>query len=86
MEERIPRKKGFSYKNVRINSRAKVVDIEDSDDERKMPAKASKKKKKADIEPMDTDEEEEIDNKPTKEERAFLRSIAKEEDDSSDSE
>jgi hypothetical protein len=63
MEERIPRKKGFSYKNVRINSQAKVVDIEDSDDERKMPARASKKMKKADIDPMDTDEEDKIDNK-----------------------
>jgi hypothetical protein len=46
MEERIPRKKNFSYKPVRINSWAEVMDIEDSNDNRKMPAKTNKKQAK----------------------------------------
>jgi hypothetical protein len=79
MEMRIPRKKRPSPKTVRINSRAEVVDIEDSDDDRKMPAKSNKKKAKtAAIGTMETDSssDEEPDSDPNKEERAFLRSIA----------
>ena len=46
MEMRIPRKKRPSPKNVRFNSHGKVVAIEDSDDDRKMPAKSNKKRRK----------------------------------------
>jgi hypothetical protein len=77
MESRIPRKKRI--KNVRLNSKGKVVDIEDSDseDDRKMPAKISRKKPKKVADPIDSDSEssknEEV--KVHKEEKAFLKSI-----------
>jgi len=83
LEAKIPRKKSFAKRNVRYNSRAEVVDIEssDSEDDRKMPAKISKKRTHK-TEPMDYDSSEEMsvdDNKPTAEEKAFLKAIDKKE-------
>jgi hypothetical protein len=79
LESRIPRKKTKSIKNVCLNSKRKVVDIEDSDleDDRKMPAKISHKKPKKVAEPMDTDSDssEDEDLKVHKEEKSFLQSI-----------
>jgi hypothetical protein len=77
MEQRIPRKKTYKVKTVRINSKAEVVDTEDSDDDRKMPAKANRKKPPKVV--IDSSSDEDEDNKPTKEELAFLKSIAKKE-------
>ena len=83
LESRIPRKKCYASRTVRINSRAEVVDIEDSDseDDRKMPAKITKKRAHK-AESMDTDssdDEEGLDNKATAEEKAFLKAIDKKE-------
>jgi hypothetical protein len=84
LEARIPRKKKFVPKNVRYNSRAEIVAIEssDSEDDRKMPAKITKKRAHKN-EPMDTDSSSESDsgddNKATEEEQAFLRAINRKE-------
>jgi hypothetical protein len=98
MEERIPRKKLYKSKNVRINHKGKVVVIESSDseseDDRKMPAKLEKKKsRKVVVDPFassDMSDEEETStnkpNKPSKEERAFLKAVSKKDSDSEDSE
>jgi hypothetical protein len=79
MESRIPRKKKVSIKNVRFDSKGKVVDIEDSDseDDRKMPAKISCKKPKKVADPIDSDSDSSDDEelKVHKEEKAFLKSI-----------
>jgi hypothetical protein len=79
MESRIPRKKIKSVKNVRLNSKGKVVDIEDSDseDDRKMPAQIKRKKPKTVVEYMDYDSESSKteEGKLPKEEKAFLKSI-----------
>jgi hypothetical protein len=81
-EARIPRKKKF-VKNVRYNSKGEVVAVEgdsESEDDRKMPAKISKKRSPKVAELMETDSsDEEMDNGPTAEERAFLKSIDKKE-------
>ena len=84
MEKRIPRKKTRANRTIRMNSRGQVVDmdISDSEEDRKMPAKSNKKKApKLVIEQLDSESssDEEMDNKPTKEERAFLKSIDKKE-------
>jgi hypothetical protein len=66
-------------------------DIEDSesDDDRKMPAKISHKKPKKVAEPMDTESSEETDEdedyKASKEEKAFLKSIDKKENNDTES-
>jgi hypothetical protein len=79
MESRIPRKKTKSVKNVRLNSNGKVVDIEDSDseDDRKIPAKISRKKPKKVADSIESDSESSKDEevKENKEEKAFLKSI-----------
>jgi hypothetical protein len=83
MESRIPCKKKVSIKNVCLNSKGKVVDIEnsDSEDDRKMPTKISRKKPKKVADPMNTDSDssEDEDEKAQKEEKAFLKYIDKEE-------
>jgi hypothetical protein len=79
MESRIPCKKTKSIKNVCLNSKGKVVDIEDSDfkDDCKMPAKISRKKPKKVADPIESDSESSKDEevKAHKEEKAFLKSI-----------
>jgi hypothetical protein len=79
MESGIPRKKKVSIKNVCLNSKGKVVDIEDSnsEDDRKMPAKISRKKPKKVADPIESDSESSKDAevKVHKEEKAFLKSI-----------
>jgi hypothetical protein len=71
------------FKNVCLNSKGKVVDIKclDLEDDCKMPAKISCKKRKKGADPMDTDSEssEDEDSKAQKEEKAFLKSIDKKE-------
>jgi hypothetical protein len=80
IENRIPRKKGKTYKNVRFNSVGKVVAIEgDSDDDKKIPAKILKKKSSKKIIEVESSSDEEDPYKPTKEEKAFLRAIDKKE-------
>jgi hypothetical protein len=94
MEERIPRKKLFRKKTVRINNKGKVRDVDSSDseseDDRKMPAKTAKKKAPKVVvdlfESSDMSDEEETPNKPSKEERAFLKAVSKKDSDSDDSE
>jgi hypothetical protein len=79
MESRIPCKKIKSVKNVCLNSKGKVVDIEDSnsEDDRKMPAKISRKKPKKVVESLESDSESSKDEegKLPKEKKAFLKSI-----------
>jgi hypothetical protein len=79
MESRIPCKKTKSIKNVCLNSKGQVVDIEDSDleDDRKMPAEISRKKTKKVADPIELDSESSKDEevKVHKEEKAFLKSI-----------
>jgi hypothetical protein len=79
MESRIPCKKTKSIKNVRLNSKGKVVAIENSDleDDRKMPAIISSKKPKkvADSIDLDSDISKDEELKVHKEEKAFLKSI-----------
>jgi hypothetical protein len=92
MESRIPWKKQYSMKyasrTIRFNAKGKVVAEEsDLDDNRKMPAKMSKKKatkksykKPVSADPMDTSSEEsekKKKNSANKEEKAFLKSINK---------
>jgi hypothetical protein len=66
-----------------LNSKGKVVDIKNSnsEDDRKMPANISRKKPKKVADPMnmDSDSSEDEDLKAQKEEKAFLKSIDKEE-------
>ena len=86
MESRIPRKKAFkktlanrTVRNVRYNSNGDIVAVEDeSDEDRKMPARKHKKRV---ANPVDSDSSDEsvADNKTSKEERAFLKAIQKEE-------
>jgi hypothetical protein len=92
LEDRIPLKKKYATKyttprNVRYNSKGEVVAIEgdsepdsDSEDDRKMPAKVSKKRAHK-MEPLDTSSSDESDgdNKATAEEKAFLKAIGKKE-------
>jgi hypothetical protein len=79
LESRIPRKKKVSIKNVRLNTKGEVVDIEDSDseDDLKMPAKISSKKPKkvADSSDSDSESSKKEEQKLQKEEKAFLKSI-----------
>jgi hypothetical protein len=94
MEERIPRKKFYKNKTVRFNNKGNVVAIDSSDSEseedRKLPAKITKKKaRKVTIDHFassDMSDEEETPNKPSKEERAFLKAVSKKDSDSEDSE
>jgi hypothetical protein len=88
MEARIPWKKQYSKKyasrTIRFNSNGKVVAEEsDLDNNRKMPAKLSKKKatkksnkKPVSADPMDTsldESDKKKKNSVTKEEKAFLK-------------
>jgi hypothetical protein len=80
LESRIPRKKTTSIKNVRLNTKGEVVDIEDSEDsedDRKKPAKISSKKTKKVADSIDLDSESSKDEIHTvnKEEKVFLKSI-----------
>jgi predicted RNA binding protein YcfA (HicA-like mRNA interferase family) len=61
--QRIPRKKRFAQRTIQFDYKGNQVDFEDSesDDDRKMPAKISRKKPKKVAEPMDTDSSEETD-------------------------
>jgi hypothetical protein len=83
--QRIPRKKKFAQRTIRMNAKGKTIDIENSDSEdgRKMPAKISRKKPKKVADLMDTDSSTEAseheDLKVSKEEKAFLKSIDKKE-------
>jgi hypothetical protein len=98
MEERIPRKKLYRNKTVRFNNKGEVVAVDssasESEDDRKMPAKIAKKKaRKVVVDPFessDMSDEEEAStnkpNKPSKEERAFLKAVSKKDSDSEDSE
>jgi hypothetical protein len=54
--QRIPRKKRYAQGTIRFDARDNQLDIEDSDsdDDRKMPAKISRKKPKKVADPMDT--------------------------------
>jgi hypothetical protein len=94
MEARIPWKKQYSKKyasrTIRFNSNGKVVAEEsESDDDRKMPAKMSKKKatKKSNKKPVSADSmdtsldesDKKKKNSANKEEKAFLKSIEKQE-------
>jgi hypothetical protein len=94
MEARIPWKKQNSKKyasrTIRFNSNGKVVAEEsESDNNRKMPAKMSKKKatkksnkKPVSADPMDTSSDKsdkKKKNSANKEEKAFLKSIEKQE-------
>jgi hypothetical protein len=89
--QRIPRKKRYVQGTIRFDSRGNQVDIEDSDsdDDRKMPAKISRRKPKKVADPMDTESSEETDKgedfKASKEEKAFLKSIDKKENSGTDS-
>jgi hypothetical protein len=83
--QRIPCKKRYAQRTIRIDSKGKQVHIEDSDsdDDRKMPAKISRKKPSKKVaEPMDIESSEETDEdedcKASKEEKAFFKSIDKE--------
>jgi hypothetical protein len=62
-----------------LNSKGEVVDIEDSDseDDRKMPAKISRKKTKkvAELIELDSKSSKDEEGKLPKEEKAFLKSI-----------
>ena len=93
MDTVIPRKKSYASRTIRFNAKGETVDIEDSsdDDDRKMPAKITKKKSNKVVEQMDTDSSSEEEShtkptKPTKEERAFLKAINKKEREEKDSE
>jgi hypothetical protein len=94
IEARIPWKKQYSKKyasrTIRFSSHGKVVAEEsDSDNDRKMPAKMSKKKatKKSNKRPVSADpmntslneSDKKKTNSATKEEKAFLKSIEKQE-------
>jgi hypothetical protein len=94
MEARIPWKKQYSKKyasrTIQFNSNGKVVAEEsDSDNDRKRPAKLSKKKstkksnkKPVSADPMDTsldESDKKKNNSANKEEKAFLKSIEKQE-------
>jgi hypothetical protein len=94
MESRIPWKEQYSKKyasrTIQFNAKGKVVAEEsDSDNNRKMPAKMSKKKdakkstkKPLSAGPMDTSTDEsdkKKKNSANKEEKAFLKSIEKQE-------
>jgi hypothetical protein len=93
MEARIPWKKQYSKKyasrTIWFNSNGKVVAEESDLDNRKMPAKLSKKKatkkinkKPVSADPLDTSSDESDKKKKncaTKEEKAFLKSIEKQE-------
>jgi hypothetical protein len=65
------------------------IEDSDSDDDRKMPTKISRKKPKKVADPMDTESSEETDEaedfKASKEEKAFLKSIDKKENSGTDS-
>jgi hypothetical protein len=85
-------KKRFAQLKIRIDSKGKKeVKIKDSesDDDRKMPAKISRKKPKKVAGPMDTESSEETDEvedyKASTEEKAFLKSIDKKENSDTDS-
>jgi hypothetical protein len=89
--QRIPRKKRYAQRTIRFDARGSQVDIKDSDsdDDRKMPAKISRKKPKKVADPMDTESAEETDEdedfKASKEEKAFLKSSDKKENSGTDS-
>jgi hypothetical protein len=73
--QRIPCKKRFAQRTIRFDDTGNQVDIKDSDsdDDRKMPAKISRKKIKKVADPMDTESSEETDEdedyKASKEEK-----------------
>jgi hypothetical protein len=83
--QRIPCKKRYAQRTIQFDSKGNQVDIKDSesDDDRKMPAKSSRKKPKKVADPMDTESSEETDEdedtKASKEKKAFLKSIDKKE-------
>jgi hypothetical protein len=89
--QRIPRKKRFAQRTIRFDYKGNQVDIEDSDsdDDRKIPAKISRKKPKKVADPMDTESSDETDRdedyKASKEEKAFLKSIDKKQNSETDS-
>jgi hypothetical protein len=89
--QRIPCKKRYVQRTIRFDARGNQVNIEDSDsdDDRKMPAKISRKKPKQVADPMDTESSEETDEdedfKASKEGKAFLKSIDKKENSGADS-
>jgi hypothetical protein len=74
-----------SIATIRFDARGNQVNIadSDSDDDRKMPAKISRKKPKKVADPMNTESSEETDEdedfQASKEEKAFLKSIDKKE-------
>jgi hypothetical protein len=71
MESRIPCKKTKSVKNVCLNSKGKVVDIEDSD----LEDDCKKPKKVAELIESDSESSKDEEGKLPKEEKAFLKSI-----------
>jgi hypothetical protein len=89
--QRISCKKRYARRTIQFDTRGNQVDIKDSDsdDDRKMPAKISRKKPKKVADPMDTESSEETDEdedfKASKEEKAFLKSIDKKENSGTDS-
>jgi hypothetical protein len=89
--QRIPRKKRYAQRTVRFDARGNQVNIKDSDSDydRKMPAKISRKKPKKVADSMDTESSEDTgedeDFKASKEENAFLNSIDKKENSGTDS-
>jgi hypothetical protein len=89
--QRIPCKKRYAQRTIRIDSKGKQADIEDSDsdDDCKMPAKISRKIPQKVADRMDTESSEETDEdedyKASKEEKALLKSIDKKEISETDS-
>jgi hypothetical protein len=88
--QRIPCKKRYAQRTIQFDARGNQVNIKDSDsdDDRKMPAKISRKKPKKVADPMDTKSSEETDEedfKASKEEKAFLKSTDKKKNSGTDS-
>jgi hypothetical protein len=89
--QRILSKKRYAQHTFQFDSKGNQAGIKDSDsdDDRKMPAKISCKKPKKVADPMDTESSEETDededDKASKEENAFLKSIDKKENSGTDS-